>query len=133
MAMTREHWKAVIFIAIAIAFVIVAWMLAGALDAQAPPQYKTTETQHLRLQVKQRDAWLAQRDAIEAQRRYQQAVGELNALGEEIRKENGWPETVIFDADRIEYTEPPRGAQRPGAPTQTPRPLPPLPEGITVK
>lgn len=86
------------------------WMWAGAVTLWPEPQatsYKPTEIQSLRLQVKQRDAWLAQKDAISAQQRYQAAVGALIAEGEMVRKEQGWPESVKFDADTITFAVPP--------------------------
>lgn len=102
------------YTAIVLIFILFFLWLIG--KAQAPATYKPTEVQQLRLQVKQRDAWLAQRDAIEAQRRYQQAVGELNALGEAIRMENGWPESVVFNPDKVEFsqTPPPAAGRGPG-------------------
>lgn len=108
------------YTAIVLLFVLFFLWLIG--KAQAPASYKPTEVQTLRLQVKQRDAWLAQRDAIESQRRYQQAIAELNALGEDIRKENGWPTTVLFNPDKVEFSAPPANTARPGAPAM---PAPP--------
>lgn len=88
--------------------VIALLLIAGVIALpQAPPSYKPSEVQLLRLQVKQRDGWLAQRDMIEAQRRYQQAVAALLAEGETVRKENGWPDALKFDPDKIEFAVPP--------------------------
>lgn len=98
-----------------------------------PPAFKPTEIQLLKLQVRQRDAWLAQRDFIESQRRYQQAIADLNSEGEAVRKENAWPETVTFNADTIEFTaapKPPVTAPTPPVESSPPaKPVPPTPAG----
>lgn len=86
------------------------------LYAQGPPPpptmsavqaYKPTEIQLLRLQVKQRDMMLAQRDYIDAQRRYGATGQALFAEAETVKRENGWPETVTLDADKLEFKAPP--------------------------
>lgn len=102
MDLRREYWKVAVFIICSIVILTVAWIMAGRLDAQTP-SFKPTELQSLRLQVKQRDAWLAQRDFLDAQRRYQQAVADLTTLGEQVEKENSWPSSVKFDANTLEF------------------------------
>jgi hypothetical protein len=95
------------------------WVMTEA-QPQALPPYKPTEIQSLRLQVKQRDALLAQKDWQVAQEHYQAAVAILNAEGEAIRKENHWPDTVKFDANTIEFSEPAPVSTRPPPPMVNP-------------
>ena len=101
------------FVALFLILAILA--IVDMLHSQATT-FKPSEVQQLKLQVAQRDAWLAQRDYLDSQRRYQEAVAALNRLGEDVKKENAWPDAVIFNADRIEFAVPPPNTARPGAP-----------------
>lgn len=74
--------------------------------AQAPAEYKPTEIQTLRLQVKQKDARLAQVDLRDAQNRFNQALADLNAEGEKVKVENKWPSTVMFSMDTLTFAVP---------------------------
>jgi hypothetical protein len=76
--------------------------------AQSPPaKYTPSEIQTLRLQVKQKDAMIAQRDYVAAQQRFQGAVNELNAEADRVKTENGWPRTLLFNSDSLLFSEPP--------------------------
>jgi len=82
---------------------ILAWMLvfagAAALAEEKAKDYKPTELQSLRLQVRQRDALLAWD-------RYQKAVVELNAEADRVKKDNKWPADTIFNGDTLEFSAP---------------------------
>jgi hypothetical protein len=100
-------------IAVFAAIAVLMGIFAVFTRAQAPLTYKPTEIQELRLQVRQRDAWLAQRDFRDAQIRYQQAVSQFQAEAEAIKKENGWPDGVKFNPDELSYAEAPAPASSP--------------------
>lgn len=72
----------------------------------APPKYQPTEIQLLKLQVKQKDARLAQVQAAQAQAQFQAAMADLMKEAESIKVENKWPAEVIFNADNVSYQEP---------------------------
>lgn len=82
---------------------IVAWLLvfagAAALAEEKVKEYKPTEIQLLRLQVKQRDALLAWN-------RYQAAVSALTEEAQKVKKANAWPEETIFNGDTLQFSEP---------------------------
>lgn len=67
--------------------------------AQEKKSYELTETQTLRLKVKQ----LEYASAFE---HYQQAVGAFNAEVKAVEKEHDWPETVQFDPNTLTFREP---------------------------
>ena len=87
----------------------------GQATAPAPSKYEPTEIQRLRLEVKQRDAKLAQRDLADAQARFQAAVAALMAEGDAVREANGWPKDVALNPDTLTFAEPPQAA-KPAAP-----------------
>jgi hypothetical protein len=87
-----------------LAFGLLAASVIVAADA---PKYTPTEVQSLRLQVKQRDAQLAQQAVLNAQEKFQAILAALNAEGEKVRLENKWPDTVKFSPDRLDFTEAP--------------------------
>ena len=78
----------------------------GQATAPAPPKYEPTEIQRLRLEVKQRDAKLAQRDLADAQARFQAAVAALMAEGDAVRAANGWPKDVALNPDTLAFAVP---------------------------
>jgi len=75
--------------------------------AQAPSKYQPSEVQSLRLQLALKNAQLAQRDAQDANQRFQNSLRDLNVEGEKVRVENKWPDTVKFDAGTMTFVEPP--------------------------
>lgn len=88
------------------------------LGAQATaPKYTPTEVQSLRLQVKQRDAQIAQRDMVAAQEKFQNFLAVLQSEGDKVRLENKWPDTVKFDLNTLGFTETP-------VVTPNPKPIP---------
>jgi len=86
-----------------IAIRILIWLLVfagvAALAEEKAKEYKPTEIQTLRLQVKQRDALLAWN-------RYQAAVADLNAEAEKVKKANAWPSETIFNGDTLQFSAP---------------------------
>jgi hypothetical protein len=73
----------------------------------AQSTYQPTEVQHLKLEVAQAHAQLAQRDYMAAQKAYQDSMQALQAASDQVKKENGWPETTIFNYDQLTYSAPP--------------------------
>lgn len=86
-----------------IAIRILIWLLvfagAAALAEEKAKEYKPTEIQSLRLQVKQRDALLAWN-------RYQAALNDLSAESERVKKANGWPDEVVFNGETLKFSAP---------------------------
>lgn len=82
---------------------IIAWLLVfagvAALAEEKAKEYKPTEIQSLRLQVKQKDALLAWN-------RYQAAINDLNAEAQRVKKDNHWPDETIFNGDTLQFSEP---------------------------
>jgi len=101
--------------------VVIAWgiCLSWGMWAIAVPQdrvtkdYTLTETQTLRLKVKQ----LEYSSAFE---HYQQAVNAFNAEVKAVEKEHDWPETVQFDPNTLTFHEPVRDTPAQGKPPATP-------------
>jgi hypothetical protein len=89
----------------------------------AKPKYAPSEVQALRLQVRQKDAQLAQRElqmtCTEPQQKFQKAISDLNAEAEKVKKDNGWPKEATFNPDTLAFTEPP-----PAKPAVPPAPEP---------
>jgi hypothetical protein len=90
----------------------------------APKVYKPTEVQGLKLQVAK-----DQVDMVKMQ--YQNAMGQLNSTVEAVRKEEGWPDTVLFNMDSMTFVEgPPKAAAvppttpAPAKPVEAPKPAP---------
>lgn len=83
-------------------------LLASLATAQTiEKKYEPTEVQLLKLQVKQKDAQLAQMNLQQAQARFTQALNDLNAEGEHIKTENKWPAELKFSVDNLQFTMPP--------------------------
>jgi hypothetical protein len=78
-----------------------------------PPKFEATEVQHLKLEVKQRDALLAQRDLTMAQRVYNESVAALGAECESVRKENNWPQGVSCDLQTLNFAAPKAEEKKP--------------------
>lgn len=106
-----------------------AGALAWAQSAPTPQSPKAafvpSEVQVLRLQVRQRDAKLAQVVAQEAQARFQQAVGELMGEAERVKQDNSWPKTLQFNPDTLAFADVP--ATTPAATPATPAAAPTKP------
>jgi len=89
--------------------ILFAFLLAA---AQAPSKYQPSEVQSLRLQLALKNAQLAQRDAADAQQRFQNSLNDLRTEGEKVRTENKWPDTVKFDPSTMTFVEPPAPAKK---------------------
>jgi hypothetical protein len=87
-------------------YLAVGFLLASGLVAtETTKTFTPTEVQNLRLQVKQRDAQIAQRDMVAAQEKFQNFLATLQSEGEKVRLENHWPDTVKFDPNTLGFTE----------------------------
>ena len=71
------------------------------------PPYEPSEVQALRLQVKQRDAQIAQIAFQQAQVQFQQALAELNREADRIKTENKWPKDLVFKPETLKFEAPP--------------------------
>jgi uncharacterized protein YlxW (UPF0749 family) len=74
---------------------------------QQQKSYELTEVQKLRLQVRQKDAQLAQIQVSIAQSAFQKTIDDFNAETKAIEKENSWPETLQLNPQTLQFTEPP--------------------------
>lgn len=72
------------------------------------PNFKPTELQTLRLQLKQRDAQIAQKDLFIAQQNFQAALKLLNDEADKVKAENSWPKETGFDANALTFAEGPK-------------------------
>jgi hypothetical protein len=82
---------------------------------QAPPvgaRYAPSEVQSLRLQVRQKDAQIAQNALEKAQLRFQQTLVDLQAEAERIKTENKWPKDTQFDPNNLVFNEPPTPSKK---------------------
>jgi hypothetical protein len=73
--------------------------------AQTPKKYEPTEVESLRLQLKQRDAQLAQVAVQQANAVFQKTVADFNAEVDAIKKAHGWPAEVQIDQTRLASNE----------------------------
>ena len=97
-------WKWITLVIVFIAFVVMAEQVA---NTPAPSKYQPTEVQSLRLKVAFDDARLAQRDAQDAQTRFQQSLSALTDAADKIKQENKWPATVQFNMDSLTFADAP--------------------------
>src|SRR6266436_1060530 len=79
-------------------------MVVAAIGTETSKEYKPTELQQLKLQVRQKDAQLAQVALREAQSNFQQKVKELMEEGVAIQKANSWPDNVTLNADTLQFS-----------------------------
>ena len=95
--------------------IIILLGLAAVVGGQTLPdgKYKPSEIQSLRLQVKQKDALLAQQALGQAQTNFQNAMAALAAEAERIKQDNKWDAKVQFDAGTLQFTLPPAAAVTP--------------------
>jgi hypothetical protein len=98
--MTIHYLLRAVFILFLGAIGSLAGMWTSHIFAQEKKTYDLTETQTLRLKVKQLEY-------VSAFEHYQQAVGAFNAEVKAVEKEHDWPETVQFDPNTLTFHEPP--------------------------
>jgi len=84
----------------------------------ADKEYKLTEIQKLRLQVKLDAAKEAQTQMQIAQSQFNQAINAFNDQVLATKKENNWPDTLKIDPQTLTFMEPP---PEPKAPTEAPK------------
>lgn len=80
--------------------------------AQTTGPFKPTEVQTLKLKVLQQQAQLAQRDMLDAQKRFSDALTGLSTEADKVKKENNWPDTVQFDQNTLTYSLPPTPSEK---------------------
>jgi hypothetical protein len=99
---------------------LVIGSLASCQTAKAP-EYKPNELQMLKLQVRQKDAQIKKQSLVQAQAEFQAAYGALMDEENAIKKENKWPDTLLFDPDKLQFTAPPKPVETP-KPAEPPKP-----------
>jgi hypothetical protein len=92
-----------IIIVIAIGLFIV--MLVNVFAEDSPNSYQPTEIQHLRLEVKQREVQLAQKDFFIAQQNLNMSLKALNDEAARVKIENKWPDGLVFNQEKLSFTE----------------------------
>jgi hypothetical protein len=75
--------------------------------ATAPAKYELSEVQKQRLQLKQKDAQIAQLQLSIANSTFQQSIAAFNAEVKSIEEENKWPDTLQIDPNTMTFKEPP--------------------------
>lgn len=103
----------------AILFVLIIAASVAVSAQEAAKKYEPTEIQSLRLQVKQKDAILAQQSIASAQQavtlaqqNFTKAIEEMNAEAETIKKANKWPETVQLNPQTLAFEAKPQVAAK---------------------
>lgn len=93
---------------------VIGWLIGGAvISAQEKKEHKPTEVQLLRLQVKQKDAQMAQVRFQVAQQAFQASVNELQAEANKVKEQNGWAKETEFNADTLAFLEAPKAPKQP--------------------
>jgi hypothetical protein len=98
-----------------LAVVFLAFLVgAGIISCQnaKAPTYTLTEVQTLKLQLKLQSAQIAKNQFNQA---YASLMDEANG----IKKENKWPDNLLFDPDKLQFSAPPAAL-----PTPPPAPAP---------
>ena len=68
-------------------------------------KYPLSEIQTLRLQVKQKDAQIAQQNVFVAQQSFSAALKALKEEAEKVRIENKWPAEVQFSPEQLVFAD----------------------------
>ena len=71
-------------------------------------KYEPTEVENLRLQVKQRDAQMAQIYFVQFQQKYNDAVQELYKECTSVRDHHNWPTTVTCKPEDLTFFNTPK-------------------------
>jgi hypothetical protein len=95
--------------------IIILLGIAAIVGAQTLPEskYKLSEIQLLRLQVRQKDALLAQQALSQAQANFQNAMSALTAEASKVKEENKWDAKVQFDAGTLQFSDPSLAKEKP--------------------
>ena len=96
-----------------------ATLLAVVVSCTKKPTWTPSEVQMLRLQVKQKDAQLAQQQMLIAQQAFQKAMADLQSEADKVEDENGWPRTSVFDPATLTFKPPVPAPTTPPAPIQS--------------
>ena len=87
-------------------------------------KYEPTREQHLELEVKQKDAIIAQIQFNQAQAALQRSYQELEEAAAAVKRANGWPPEIQFNQQTLAF-----GPQPPAPPAPAPLPVPKPAEG----
>lgn len=79
-----------------------------AIAEDKPKKYEASEIEHLRLQIKQKDAQIAQIYFMQSQQKYNEAVQDLYRECTAIRDQHKWPETVTCKPEDLTFSETPK-------------------------
>lgn len=102
--------------------------------AQTPEKqsYDLSEVQKLRLELKQKEAQMAQQtvsfsqaQSQQAQAQFEQAVAEMNKEIKSIEKENSWPDNLVVDKN-FQFKDPPAKPATTPAKNEDPKPAIPM-------
>lgn len=85
--------------------VISFWGLLVQGQDKLKSKYEPTEIQMLRLEVKQREAQLAQKDFFIAQQNLNTSLKALNDEAARVKTENKWPDGLVFSQEKLSFTE----------------------------
>lgn len=119
-----------IFLTVTALLIVAAMVTIVAEVVQARPRqgapapvskYQPSEVQLLRLQLRLKDAQLAQVALQRAQAQFQGALAVLDEESGKVKRDNGWPATVQFSPESLTFTDPPtQAAPTPAAPVAKP-------------
>ena len=83
-------------------------LVTSAFAEDRPKKYETSEIEHLKLQVKQKDAQIAQIYYMQSQQKYNDAVQELYKECTSIRDQHNWPATVTCKPEDLTFFDTPK-------------------------
>lgn len=93
---------------------LLTWGIASCQSSKTP-EYKPSETQMLRLQVKQSQAQTKKVLRDQAQAEFNAAYGALMDEANAVKKENKWPTETLVDPDKLQFSAPPKPIPNPPA------------------
>lgn len=104
-----------ILLTIGLAVVLIGAAKIVSCQTAKSPEYKPTDMQILRLQVKQSQAQTKKVLRDHAQEEFNAAYGALMDEANAVKKENKWPVETLVDPDKLLFSAPPKPIPNPPA------------------
>jgi hypothetical protein len=91
---------------------------AGIVSCQTKPApLAPSESETLKLQVKQKDAQIKRQALNQANAEFQAAYAALMDEANAVKKDHKWPVETLFDPDKLQFSAPPKPVANPPAAT----------------
>lgn len=104
-----------IMLTIALAALLIGSAKIVSCQTAKAPEYKPTDMQILRLQLKQAQAQTKKLQLNQAQAEFNAAYGALMDEANAVKKENKWPTETLVDPDKLLFSAPPKPIPNPPA------------------